>query len=302
MRNLRGKRALVTGAASGIGRAIAVRLAAEGVHLFLVDVDESGLANIVAEARQAGVEAIGRWCDVGRAADISAAVAAVLGRWGGVDILVNNAGIVYYGHTDRMSAEHWDRLLRVNLHSHVEFTRQLLPSLLARREAHVLNVASVLGLVGMPKVTAYCTTKFALIGFSESLRAEYGREGLGVTALCPGFVSTNLFASAPLEESASEHKTPPKLLCTTPERVAAAAVRAIRRNRRLVIMGPLARLFYAVKRFLPGVMDLAFQLGRRKRVERRLARLAAQTVVPTLPLPQPAAVEHPTDQPIRRAA
>jgi short-subunit dehydrogenase len=293
MRKLRGKRALVTGAASGIGRAIAVRLAEEGVRLFLLDVDEAGLANIVAEARREGVEAIGRRCDVGEPAEISAAVAAVLERWGGVDILVNNAGITYYGHTDRMSAEHWDQVLRVNLHSHVQFTRELLPSLLARREAHVLNVASILGLVGMPKVSAYCTTKFALVGFSQSLRAEFAREGLGVTVLCPGFVRTNLFASAPLEESAAEHKAPPELMCMAPERVAAAAIKAIRRNRPLVVLGPLARLLYGVERFMPWVMDLAFHLGRRKRVERKLARLAAQTPLQTPPFPQPAIIEQP---------
>ncbi len=86
-----------------------------------------------------------------------------------------------------MSAEHWDRLLRVNLLSHIQFTRELLPSLLARREAHVLNVCSMFGLVGMPKLAAYCTTKFGMVGFSEALRNECGREGLGVTALCPGF-------------------------------------------------------------------------------------------------------------------
>ena len=115
MREIRGKKALVTGAASGIGRAIALRLAQEGVDLFLVDIDEAGLAAVVAEAREAGVEVIGRRCDVGQPREVSAAVADLLDRWGGVDILVNNAGITYYGRTDEMSAEHWDRLLRMNL-------------------------------------------------------------------------------------------------------------------------------------------------------------------------------------------
>ena len=91
--------------------------------------------------------------------------------------------------------------MRVNLLSHIQFTRELLPSLLERRECHVLNVCSMFGLVGMPKVAAYCTIKFGMVGFSESLRNECGREGLGVTALCPGFVDTNLFTTAPLGES-----------------------------------------------------------------------------------------------------
>jgi short-subunit dehydrogenase len=271
MREIRGKTAFVTGAASGIGRAIALRLAAEGAHVFLVDVDQVGLQATVDECRWAGVEVIGRRCDVSQTNEVSAVVAAVLALWGGVDILVNNAGITYYGRVENMSAEHWDRLLRVNLLSHIQFTRELLPALLARREAHVLNVCSALGLIGMPKVAAYCTSKFAMVGFSESLRNELGRQGLGVTALCPGFVTTNLFTNAPLEKSASDHKLPPRIICTTPDRVANAAVKAIYRNRRLVVMEPFARLLYATKRFAPWILDLIFHLGRRKRVERKLA-------------------------------
>ncbi len=135
----------------------------------------------------------------------------------------------------------------------------------------MLNVCSVLGLVGMPKVTAYCTSKFGMVGFSESLRNELGRQGLGVTALCPGFVRTNLFSNAPLEAKVEDHKIPPKLVTTTPERVANAAVKAIYRNRRLVVMEPMARLMYATKRFAPWLMDFMFHLGRRKRIDRKMA-------------------------------
>jgi NAD(P)-dependent dehydrogenase (short-subunit alcohol dehydrogenase family) len=273
MRGIRGKKALVTGVASGIGRALALRLAAEGADLFLVDVDEAGLAVTVSESRKAGVEVIGRQCDVGQPAQISAAVADVLARWGGVDILINNAGITYYGRTSEMSAEHWDQLLRVNLHSHIQFTRELLPSLLERPEAHIVNVCSMFGLVGMPKLAAYCTTKFALVGLSDSLRAEYGRYGLGVTALCPGFVRTNLFTSAPLPPSAKSHKIPPRIFSTTPERVAAATIRAIRRNRRLVVVEPSARFLCTIKRLAPGVIDFFLNLGRRKRIAQKATEI-----------------------------
>jgi short-subunit dehydrogenase len=273
MRELRGKTALVTGAASGIGRAIASRLAAEGVHLFLVDINEVGLAKVVEDLQREGAEVIGRRCDVAQPRDISAAVAEILSRWGGVDILVNNAGITYYGRTERMSAEHWDKLLRVNLLSHIQFTRELLPSLLARPQAHVLNVCSMFGLVGMPKLAAYTTTKFAMVGFSDSLRAEYGREGLGVTALCPGFVDTNLFASAPLGEKQQAPKIPPAIFCTTPEKVARAAVKAIRRDRRMVVISPWAKFLVSVKRLVPGIMDFVFHLGRKKRVARKTQEL-----------------------------
>jgi short-subunit dehydrogenase len=129
------------------------------------------------------------------------------------------------------------------------------------------------GLVGMPKLAAYSTTKFAMVGFSEVLRNECGRDGLGVTALCPGFVDTNLFTSAPLGDKQTEHKIPPRIFQTTPEKVANAAVKAIRRNRRLVVMTPAAWFLVSVKRFVPGVMDIMFRIGRRKRVTRKIAKL-----------------------------
>jgi short-subunit dehydrogenase len=280
MRELRGKKALVTGAASGIGRAIALELARQGISLYLVDVDACGLANVAAEALSLGstlgIEIIERQCDVSQTNEVSATVAAVLYQWGGVDILVNNAGITYYGRTDEMSSEHWDRLMRINLDSHVQFTRELLPSLLARREAHVLNVCSMFGLVAMPKLAAYSTSKYAMVGFSEALRAEYGREGLGVTALCPGFVSTNLFASAPQPEKSRGPKIPPRIFCTTPEKVARAAMRAIRRDRRLVVVEPLARLLTTVKRLTPGLIDFCLHLGRRSRIAKKMSRLETE--------------------------
>jgi short-subunit dehydrogenase len=273
MREIRGKTALVTGASSGIGRAIAVRLAGEGATLLLVDIDEKGLLETAAAARACGVQVFTRRCNVAEPREVSAAVAEAISRWDGVDILVNNAGITYYGKVERMAADHWDRLMRVNLLSHIQFTRELLPSLLARPEAHVINVCSVLGLVGMPKVTAYCASKFGMVGFSEALRNELGRQGLGVTALCPGFVRTNLFTNAPLEAKVEEHKVPPKAITTTPERVANAAVKAIYRNRGLVVMEPFARLMYTTKRFAPWLLDGIFHLGRRKRVARKMAEL-----------------------------
>src|SRR5262245_42790777 len=106
MREIRGKKVLVTGAASGIGRAIALRMAAEGADLFLVDIDESGLKTVVDECRWAGVQVVGRRCDVSQQREVSATVAVVLADWGGVDILVNNAGITYYGKIENMSADH----------------------------------------------------------------------------------------------------------------------------------------------------------------------------------------------------
>ena len=148
---LAGKKVLITGASEGIGRAIALRLAREGARLFLVDIDDVRLQQVTEHVRDLGAEVLCRRCDVSEPREVSAVVAEMMSRCGGVDILVNNAGITYYGKTDRMSADHWDRLMRVNLLSHIQFTRELLPTMLERREAHVLNVCSVLGLVAAQK-------------------------------------------------------------------------------------------------------------------------------------------------------
>ena len=174
-----------------------------------------------------------------------------------------------------MSAEHWDRLMRVNLLSHIQFTRELLPSLLARREAHVLNVCSMFGLVGMPKVTAYCTSKFGMVGFSEVAAQRIRPRRTGRDRTVPGFRRRRTCSrTAPLEKSQNEHKLPPRIICTTPEK-------RRQRGREGDLPQPPAGghgrrspgSWYATKRFVPWLMDFIFHLGRRKRVERKMAQL-----------------------------
>lgn len=266
MRVIRGRKAIVTGAASGIGRAIALALAREGSDLFLLDVDESGVQAVAADAGRLGVEAVGMRCDLTQRAQITAALRALIDRWGGVDIVVNNAGVVYYGPTDRMTAEQWDWLLAINLHAPIQIIRELLPVLKERPEAHILNVCSIAGLVAGGRTAAYHVTKFGLVGFSEALRAEYVRRGIGVTALCPGPVRTNLYRSG-ISGKGPAVPLPPRWICASEEAVARKAIRAIRRNRRLVLVTPLAHLLFNAKRFAPWLLDAMnrFTLKRRPR-------------------------------------
>lgn len=274
MRDIKGKKALVTGAASGIGREITLGLAREGADLFLLDVNQPALQQVVAEAKQHGVEAIGENCDVSQPDQISASIQSMLRQWRHLDILVNNAGVAFHGPTDTMTQRQWDWLLSINLHAPVQFTRELLPLLLDRPESHILNVASICGLVGGGRVTAYNVSKFGMVGLSESLRTEYGRVGLGVTALCPGFVSTNLFEAAESGRTDRRVPTPPAWLCTTPQRVAKKAIRAIRRDKRMVLVTPLAHFLFNLKRFAPGLLDVVSRIGRRRKMKQRAARRA----------------------------
>lgn len=264
MQTLKQKTALVTGAAAGIGRAIALRLAHEGANLHLVDIDPLGLAEVSEEAIQRGVTVCTRVCDVGEPEEIAMCVEHGLRRWGSFDVLINNAGTTYYGRTDLMSGTHCERLMAVNLHAPLHFTRLLLPTLLSRPEAHVLNVASFLGLVGTQKLAVYSATKFGLVGFSEALRAEYARTNLGVTAMCPGFVDTGLFETAAHGRDRLAPKCPPRWLMTSPDTVAARAIKAIYRNEALVVMQYYARLTYYTKKFFPGLIDFANHLSRKR--------------------------------------
>ncbi len=264
MQTLCNKNALVTGAASGIGRAIALRLAEEGANLFLLDIDAHGLSNTAISAKQRGVAVIARPCDVSQLTELEATVAYGLDTWDHFDLLVNNAGITYYGHMEVMSGEHCEQLLAVNVHGPLQLTRLLLPSLVSRPEAHILNVSSLLGVVGAPKLSVYSASKFAVVGFSEALRAEYARTNLGVTALCPGFTDTNLFDAAPLGSDRWFAKRPPSWMLGTCEKVAIRAIKAIKNDEALVVMQPYARLAHWAKRFVPGLVDFAQHLSRKR--------------------------------------
>ncbi len=265
MKNLQGKRALITGAASGIGRGIALALVTEGVDVWLVDIDASGLAFVAAEIEQLGRMAMTSECDVSRPADITQVVQAVTAVWGGIDILVNNAGVAYYGPTENMSAEQWQWLMSINLLAPIQFTRELLPTLLSRPEAHLLNVCSISGLVAGGRFAAYHTSKFGLIGFSEAMRAEFGRRGLGVTALCPGPVLTNLYKSAISGRAGRDVPTPPAWLCSSIDAVSRAAIKSIRHNCRMKLVGPMAHALWWSKKFAPAVLDWLNHLGRKRR-------------------------------------
>jgi short-subunit dehydrogenase len=264
MKYLKGKRCLLTGAASGIGRALALGLAREGVHLYLLDIDAAGLATTIDDCRAHGVVAVGRQCDLSQPPQISAAIADLLARWQYVDLLVNNAGVAYYGPTHHMTAAQWDWLMAINLLAPLQITRELLPTLLARPAAHVLNVCSISGIAAGGRFSAYHTSKFGLVGFTEALRAEYNRKGIGVTNLCPGPVASNLYNRA-VSGRKDPVPNPPSWLCASPELVARRGVRGIKRNRRIVLVTPLARLLYWTKRISPGFLDALNHISRKRR-------------------------------------
>lgn len=265
MKVIRGRKALVTGAASGIGRGIALALAREGADVYLWDVNEEGLNTVANEIRSLGVRAEIDRVDLTDSSQISAAIERFRNRFETLEILVNNAGVAYYGPTHKMTAEQWDWLLNINLLAPIQITREFLPTLLSHPEAHILNICSLSGLVAAGRFAAYHTSKFGLVGFSEAIRAEYGRRGLGVTALCPGPVMTNLYRECATGDESKRAPLPPRWLCTTVDAVAARSIKAIRRNHRLPLVGTMAHLLWNAKWLAPGLLDFLNHFHRKKR-------------------------------------
>ena len=271
MKTIKGRTAFLTGAASGIGRSLAIALAAEGCHLYLVDVDEQGLHSLEQELASTEVRVWTRTCDLANKDAVSRVIAECLAASGGIDLLINNAGVAYYGPTDQMTQKQWEWLMSINLLAPIQITHEFLPSMLRRADPHIVNMCSISGLVAGGRFAAYHTSKYGLIGFTESLRAEYGRHGVGVTAICPGPVTTKLYASAASGRSGKPVPSPPAWLCTTPDRVAAITLKAIRRDRRQVLITPTAHFLFQMKRFAPWLIDFVNRFST-SRLKKKLFR------------------------------
>ena len=227
--NLRGSRILVTGGARGMGLAIAKGAAARGASVVLWDRDAEALR--AAEAEVAGVEpVVGQAVDVADREAVDTAAARLVSERGPVDILVNNAGVVSGKRFSDLAPEEVERTLAVNAASLFWTTRAFLPAMIRRGRGRIVTMASAGGLVGVPGLSDYCASKFAAVGFHESLRAELRREasGVGATLVCPFFVNTGMFAGV-------RTRFPRLLPILEPETVAEAALRAVERDRALVI-------------------------------------------------------------------
>lgn len=287
MRTIAGKQIVLTGAASGIGRALALRLAEEQAMLHLVDINQEGLDKLAAEIPDS---VAATWqCDLSSPADIDRWLNQLTEFSQPIDGLINNAGVAYYGPTDAMTMQQWDWLMNINLNAPIRICQRLLPQLMQRPDAHIVNMCSISGLVAGGRFAAYHTSKFGLIGFTEAIRAEFGRKGIGVTAICPGPVQTALYDSAASSRQDKSVPTPPAWLCATAEKVAAKTVSAMKKNKRQVLITPMAHGLFQMKKFVPGLIDFANQFSRKKK--RRLKELQLQEDARLATKDQPSSTE-----------
>jgi NAD(P)-dependent dehydrogenase (short-subunit alcohol dehydrogenase family) len=193
MRTLTGKVAVVTGAASGLGRAMALRFAREGMHLVLADVEQAPLEEVAAELRADGHDPLPVVTDVLRRADVAALAEASYHRFGQVHVLCNNAGVVKRARAWDLTTDDWTWVLGVDLWGVIHGLQEFVPRMIdAGEEGHVVNTGSMSGLLPIPNLAAYSTAKAAVVALSEALYLDFSAERLrlGVSVLCPGFIAT----------------------------------------------------------------------------------------------------------------
>jgi len=256
---LRGGVAVITGAASGIGAALAADLARRGMHLALVDLDAAGLEATAGRARAAGVTVSTHLADIADHAAAAALPAAVLAAHGRVTALVNNAGVALGGLFEQVSAEDFDWLMAINFGATVRLTRAFLPALASAPAAQLVNVSSIFGIIAPPGQTAYAASKFAVRGFSEALRHELEMSGspVGVTIVHPGGVRTAISENARLAKGLDaaqvqrERANWRSLLVLDPATAAAVIAAGIERRAPRVLVGSDAKGAALVQRLFP---------------------------------------------------
>jgi short-subunit dehydrogenase len=272
LRSLAGKVVVVTGAASGIGRALAFELAAGGAKLALADVDSPRLDEVATALRARGAECIVRIVDVASEMDIVALASAVKEAYGGADVVINNAGVSLVAPVASLELRdaHW--LMGINFWGVVHGCRTFLPQLRAKPEAVIVNVSSIFAMVSVPTQSMYNAAKAAVRGFSDALREEL--RGTGVTVLCvlPGGIRTRIVEQARIVDLAglaASHESLSKSFAadarTSPEDAAKAIVGAIRDGRERLLIGPDARVLDWLWRMFPARTSRWLVSVRRKR-------------------------------------
>ena len=242
---LRGTVAVLTGAGSGIGAALAPMLAQRGAHLALVDVNGAALEATAVQARAHGVTVTTHVFDLAQPESVPALFDAVLAAHGRAGVLINNAGVALGGSFSQVAAADFDWLMSINFGAVVNLTRAFLPLLVREPVAQIVNLSSIFGIVAPPGQTAYCAAKFAVRGFSESLRHELQMAGssVGVTVVHPGGVRTRIAESARVAaglsaaEIALRKQAAQRLLVMPPEEAAARILLAIERRELRVLVG-----------------------------------------------------------------
>ena len=279
MKEFEGRVAAITGAGSGIGRALAEELAQRGCHLSLSDVDEEGLAETVLRCERSGITARPAHLDVADRDAVFSWADTVAADHGRVNMIINNAGVALGASAAAQSIDDFAWLMDINFWGVVHGTQAFLPHLRESGEGHIVNISSVFGLVSIPMQSAYNASKFGVRGFTDALRMELEIDPCGVssTTIHPGGIKTNIARNARTDESMLVGGADPdeladdfdRLASTTPDKAARQILRAVERNRRRALIGPDAFVFDLVSRLPAGLYQrFLVAMTRRERAKR----------------------------------
>ena len=264
MKSFRHKVAAISGAGSGIGRAIALELAKEGASLAITDINEESVLETAELARAHGANVLAGRLDVADKDATFAWADEVAEHFGKVNLIFNNAGVALSSTIEDMSYEDFEWLFNINFWGVVHGTKAFLPHLKASGEGHIVNISSLFGLVAVPGLAAYNTSKFAVRGFTETLRQELDMEDCGVSASCvhPGGIRTNIARNARMRESMKKvvgedlekgRQNFEKLFSTTAETAAQTILRGVKRNHRRILVGTDAKTIDGGQRLMPAL-------------------------------------------------
>lgn len=259
------KVAAITGAGSGIGRALALNLAGQGCNLAIADVNAAGLKETAEAARQQGVKVLETVVNVADRAAVHAWADEVVREFGKVNLIFNNAGVAHAGTVEGSDYAEYEWIMNINFWGVMHGTKAFLPYLKATGDGHIVNISSIFGLFAQPGMSAYNATKFAVRGFTEALRQELDMDACGVSASCvhPGGIKTNIAKTARMNDSLSKvtgqdadtarSQFHDQLLRTTPEKAAEVILNGVRRNQRRILIGGDAVATDLMQRSLPAL-------------------------------------------------
>ena len=283
MKILKDKVVLVTGAGSGIGRALALELASHGSIIALNDINDNYLQKVQEEIEQKGGQSSKHVADIGSRKEVETLVEQVMAIHGQLDVLINNAGVsLARMSAHKISWEQWEWIMKINFWGTLHCTKLCYPFLSNRPEAHIVNISSVFSLRGVADRSAYCASKFAVRGLTESLIQETRGTSIKVTSVLPGGVSTNIvkhckgWDSQLLQKELIERHQ--KMSTTTPERAAKVIIKGIQRNKKRVLIGNDAYFMDFIVRYFRYIQDWLFELIVLRPEKRRMQQLKLKEI------------------------